>query len=123
MSDTPNKDIMYTELQVREAVELAREFNSQDGIVDINIVVAFHKETKDLREAHSSDDIINILKTETPNNDNVRHSSVMCLTKREHFASLTLQGLLANSNHDLTVRDYVSNSLKLADQLIKQLNN
>lgn len=46
------------------------------------------------------------------------------LNKREHFASLALQGMLANSNTTrLGINDMVKLSIKAADELIEQLNN
>lgn len=42
------------------------------------------------------------------------------LSKREYFAAMALQGLLANSDH--FPHDCVARSVKLADQLIIKLN-
>ncbi len=42
------------------------------------------------------------------------------LTKREYFTAAALQGLLANSDH--FPHDCVARSVKLADQLIIELN-
>jgi len=42
------------------------------------------------------------------------------LTKREYFAAMALQGLLANSDH--FPHDCVAQSVKMADQLIIELN-
>ena len=61
--------------------------------------------------------------------DNIETVSFTGLTKREHVAALTLQGLLAN-RHDLlgtissnVAKMYAEKSVKLADYLINELNN
>lgn len=45
------------------------------------------------------------------------------LTKREYFAGLALQGLLACHNIDATGIQIVELSLKYADELLKQLED
>lgn len=61
--------------------------------------------------------------------DNIETVSFTGLTKREHVAALTLQGLLAN-RHDLlgtissnTAKMYAQKSVQLADYLLNELNN
>lgn len=49
-------------------------------------------------------------------------SGVDHLTKREHFASLALQGLLASSSGTVIMSDYISDAVNLADALIEALN-
>lgn len=44
------------------------------------------------------------------------------LTKREHFAAMALQGLLANSNSQGGVDDYARGAVNFADALIEELN-
>lgn len=48
------------------------------------------------------------------------------LTKREYFAGLAMQGILANSNNrkqsDFTHIDFAYMAVKQADELLKQLN-
>ena len=45
------------------------------------------------------------------------------LTKREYFAGLAMQGLLANENLSATEQDVAKASVILADELLKQLEN
>ncbi len=44
------------------------------------------------------------------------------LTKRELFAAMALQGLVSNPQYDATVEDDAKTSVRLADALIKELN-
>ena len=51
--------------ELEKAFTSSREFNSQDGIVDIDIVVGFHQETKDLQGVFiNSENYISQLKLE-----------------------------------------------------------
>ena len=43
------------------------------------------------------------------------------LTKREHFAGLAMQGIMANDQKYLTWSDLADDSLAAADALLKQL--
>jgi hypothetical protein len=56
-------------------------------------------------------------------NGNARHADAMGLTKREYYAGLALQGLLANTNSLSDVRNQMMAkvSVKLADQLLTEL--
>lgn len=45
------------------------------------------------------------------------------LTKREYFAGLAMQGLLANQRLSATEQEVASASVILADELLKQLEN
>ena len=51
------------------------------------------------------------------------------LTKREHYAGLALQGIIAGRKDELykikdeTIKIYVELSIKSADELLKQLEN
>jgi hypothetical protein len=45
------------------------------------------------------------------------------LTKREYFAALAMQGLLANDYHEVDLEDLVSRAIEYSDELIKQLAN
>lgn len=59
-------------------------------------------------------------------NGNALHSEAMGLTKREYFASLAMQGLLANANeHIMYLPDdkIIKSSIQYADELLKQLGN
>lgn len=56
--------------------------------------------------------------------DGSSHINEQGLTKREYFAVLLLQGMVANANRDLTY-DYIEGKVKdciaHADELLKQL--
>tara|TARA_R110002126_G_scaffold70280_5_gene177027 strand:- start:920 stop:1129 length:210 start_codon:yes stop_codon:yes gene_type:complete len=43
------------------------------------------------------------------------------LTKREHFAGLAMQGIMANDQQYLTWSDLAKDSVAVADALLKQL--
>ena len=50
-------------IEIGKAFDSARKFNSLDGVVDINVVVGFHSETKDLQGVYiNSEDYISNLK-------------------------------------------------------------
>lgn len=60
-----------------------------------------------------------------PNYPAMPSGSFYGLTKREYFAAMCLQGLLANSHPDLsgcTTFDYANMAIDYADVLIKKLN-
>ena len=49
-------------------------------------------------------------------------SNLIGLTKREYFAGLAMQGLLANDSHAYLKNDDVAEwAVKIADELLKQL--
>ena len=45
------------------------------------------------------------------------------LTKREYFAGLAMQGLMSNSKVNLNNINNISECVKIADELLKQLEN
>lgn len=45
----------------------------------------------------------------------------MGLTKREHFAGLAMQGILANSSHYMSEHEVALDSRSYADALLKEL--
>lgn len=49
------------------------------------------------------------------------HATKEGLTKREYYAGITLQGILANSRIVASDSDIVKASISLADELLKQL--
>lgn len=62
--------------------------------------------------------------------DQLHPNFIKGLTKREYFAGLAMQGMLANSScrlndllSDSAINAYVSDSIKLTDELLKQLEN
>ena len=56
-----------------------------------------------------------------------QNPSLIGLTKREHYAGLALQGIIAGRKDELykikdeTIKRYVELSIKSADELLKQL--
>lgn len=44
------------------------------------------------------------------------------LTKREYFAAMALQGMLANSNLNWAIKDLAMDAVACADELIGKLN-
>ena len=56
-----------------------------------------------------------------------QNPSLLGLTKREHYAGLALQGIIAGRKDELykikgeTIKIYVELSIKSADELLKQL--
>ena len=58
-----------------------------------------------------------------------QNPSLIGLTKREHYAGLALQGIIAGRKDELykikdeTIKIYVELSIKSADELLKQLEN
>ena len=58
-----------------------------------------------------------------------QNPSLLGLTKREHYAGLALQGIIAGRKDELykikdeTIKIYVELSIKSADELLKQLEN
>jgi hypothetical protein len=44
------------------------------------------------------------------------------LTKREYFAGLALQGIISKHGVQTDISDFAKDAIKLADQLLKQLN-
>lgn len=61
--------------------------------------------------------------------DNNNDKNHLGLTKREYFAGLAMQGLLATNDKGVfdTIEDFykkaAEHSIKLADELLKQLDN
>jgi hypothetical protein len=51
---------------------------------------------------------------------NLHTSSIECLTKREYFAAMALQGLLTNNNKDNVY--FVISAVEFADDLIEELS-
>lgn len=47
----------------------------------------------------------------------------IAITKREHFASLAMQGFLACSDISISARDIIKESVRYADNLIKHLKD
>jgi len=45
------------------------------------------------------------------------------LTKREYFATMAMQGMLANHDNRTTIEHIIEKSIFAADELIKQLEN
>jgi hypothetical protein len=45
------------------------------------------------------------------------------LTKREYFAAMAMQGILANPECNASIEGYVKDAIKYADELLTQLNN
>lgn len=45
------------------------------------------------------------------------------LTKREYFAGLAMQGLISNSRVNINDVDNIKACIKVADELLKQLDN
>ena len=43
------------------------------------------------------------------------------LTKRELFAAMAMQGLLANNSRDSDFKGFANDSIKFADELLKEL--
>ena len=58
---------------------------------------------------------------EQPINPIVMENTLPGLTKREYFAGLAMQGMLAGGNYSETETPYCA--VKLADELLKQLQN
>jgi len=54
---------------------------------------------------------------------NVFSGAHIGLTKREYFAGLAMQGLLANSNYNHDFFWVSDRAIKYADELLKQLND
>ena len=58
-----------------------------------------------------------------------QNPSLIGLTKREHYAGLAMQGIIAGRKDELykikdeTIKIYVKLSIKSADELLKQLEN
>ena len=58
-----------------------------------------------------------------------QNPSLIGLTKREHYAGLAMQGIIAGRKDELykikdeTIKIYVELSIKSADELLKQLEN
>lgn len=52
----------------------------------------------------------------------VRNEHNTGLTKREYFAGLAMQGLLANSKYDADYHWVCDRAIKYADELLNQLN-
>ena len=59
--------------------------------------------------------------SEQPINPIVMENTLPGLTKREYFAGLAMQGMLAGGNYSETETPYCA--VKLADELLKQLQN
>ena len=59
----------------------------------------------------------------------LQNDTSLGLTKREHYAGLALQGIIAGRKDELykikdeTIKIYVELSIKSADELLKQLEN
>ena len=51
-----------------------------------------------------------------------RKDIIYGLTKREYFAAMAMQGLLASGDNFNSIRELVVDSVKRADKLIKELN-
>lgn len=65
---------------------------------------------------------------ETKPNDSVNNRTSddheFCLTKREHFAALAIQGMLANPSYrSMSIDAITENATKISDKLIEQLNS
>jgi hypothetical protein len=62
--------------------------------------------------------------TYNPNNNNYNCDEQIGLTKREYFAGLAMQGLLASVSYASNYKDgaIVSQSVKIADALLEELD-
>jgi aminopeptidase-like protein len=45
------------------------------------------------------------------------------LTKREYFAAMAMQGMLANNNGNYSTVDIAQHSVRMADDILKRLEN
>ena len=74
----------------------------------------------------NADKPINPVLTQSPS---LQNDTSLGLTKREHYAGLALQGIIAGRKDELykikdeTIKIYVELSIKSADELLKQLEN
>ena len=72
----------------------------------------------------NADKPINPVLTQSPS---LQNDTSLGLTKREHYAGLALQGIIAGRKDELykikdeTIKIYVELSIKSADELLKQL--
>ena len=72
----------------------------------------------------NGDKPINPVLTQSPS---LQNDTSLGLTKREHYAGLALQGIIAGRKDELykikdeTIKIYVELSIKSADELLKQL--
>ncbi len=63
------------------------------------------------------------------NSDGTTDTHSQCLTKREYFAAMAMQGLLASrsisqqEDDNTAARKYAEASVKLSDELLKQLES
>ena len=56
-------------------------------------------------------------------NDGVFNHPPIGLTKREYFAGLAMQTLLKDRSHKKQIDDVCEKSVRVADELLKQLEN
>jgi hypothetical protein len=69
---------------------------------------------------HASDNIYPLYKRETPEEWTVTNG----MTKREHFAVMLMQGLVAHHGYgEMNTQEIAQRAVKLADALIDKLNN
>ena len=71
----------------------------------------------------------NSLADEADENYLFKNKSLIGITKREYFAGLAMQGLIAGRKDELykidsiTIKMYIKISVELTDELLKQLEN
>lgn len=59
----------------------------------------------------------------SPYGDSRMECSSVGLTKREYFAAMAMQGICSNTNNRFLPREVAEVSVRIADELIKTLNN